>query len=191
MANLSPFQRGYGSLQFFSVAQKLPSDPWSSFYLTGLRRDSVTAASPGMFRDVPASDKDVATQSSKSSLGSFKRYPESTPELLFTVVDRGDLDMDLTPIEAGGAQPITVAPEVVHLSRFAAQYRLYIDEQCTSRVDLCLHNADVAERMRCSGLAHMWRMVATLLYGSGSDSLPNPHLSKAIAADFTNPRSAH
>lgn len=186
MANLSPFQRGYGSLQFFSLIQKLPSDPLSSFYLTGLRRDSVTAASPGMFRETPLSDKDVATPSSNSSLGSFRRYPESTPELLFTVVDRGDLDVDLTPIEAGGAQPITVAPEVVHLSRFAAQYRLYIDEKCASRVDLCLHNAEVAERMRCSGLAHMWRMVATLLYSSGSDSLPDAHLSKTIGADFMN-----
>ena len=56
MAELSPFQRGYGSLQVFSVHQKVPSSLADDFLLTGLRRDSVTAEAPGVFNETPMKD---------------------------------------------------------------------------------------------------------------------------------------
>lgn len=176
MANLSPFQKGYGSLQIFSVSQRLPSDPESEFYLTALRRDAVTASAPGMFREVQldgGEEVNPVASYAKPKASAVTRFPESSPELLFTVVDQGDLDEDSTPIEPGGAQPITVAPEVVHLSRFAAQYTLYPSEQLPTQFLLCLNNAQVAERLRCTELAHLWRMVASLLKSSGCDLLPD------------------
>jgi hypothetical protein len=51
MAELSPFQRGCGSLQIFSVHQKVPAGPAFDFMLTGLRRDAVTASAPGVFAE--------------------------------------------------------------------------------------------------------------------------------------------
>ena len=53
MANLSPFQQGYGSLQLFSVYQQVPKGPKSDFFLTGLRQDECTAEAPGVFREIP------------------------------------------------------------------------------------------------------------------------------------------
>lgn len=68
MANLSPFQSGYGSLQVFSVYQRVPKGPKNDFLLTGLRQDVYTAGAPGVFKEVPpegapddiASDQSVA-----------------------------------------------------------------------------------------------------------------------------------
>jgi hypothetical protein len=51
MAELSPFQRGCGSLQIFSVHQKVPAGPAFDFMLTGLRRDAVTASAPGVLAE--------------------------------------------------------------------------------------------------------------------------------------------
>lgn len=53
MAELSPFQHGYGSLQIFSVHQKVPSGLANDFLLTGLRRDAVTASAEGVFVETP------------------------------------------------------------------------------------------------------------------------------------------
>ena len=61
---------------------------------------------------------------------------------------------------------------MVHLSRFANAYKLYPDSRLPSRVDLCLHNAEVAENLRCRPLARMWRSVASMLRGSGLAELP-------------------
>lgn len=53
MANLSPFQRGFGSLQIFSINQQVPTGPKSDFKLTSLRQDELTANSPGVFQEFP------------------------------------------------------------------------------------------------------------------------------------------
>jgi len=53
MADLSPFQHGYGSLQIFSVHQNVPSGLADDFLLTGLRRDAVTASAQGVFAEAP------------------------------------------------------------------------------------------------------------------------------------------
>jgi hypothetical protein len=91
---------------------------------------------------------------------------------VFNIVDQGDLGTNALPIDKGDGT-ICVAPEVIHLSRFASSYKLYPDSKLPTRVDLCLHNAEVAENLRCGPLAWMWRSVATILRGSGLDELPH------------------
>jgi hypothetical protein len=51
MANLSPFQSGYGSLQLFSVYQNVPKGIENNVKLTGLRQDTETAEAPGVFKE--------------------------------------------------------------------------------------------------------------------------------------------
>jgi WD repeat-containing protein 24 len=176
MANLSPFQKGYGSLQIFSVCQPVPSGAASDFLLTGLRRDSVTANAPGIFRENPLESSSEHPRKSISSPSGWRaghRLPEAAPKIVFNIIDQGDLDDESNPVEEDGHEAIVIAPEVVHLSRFASRYRLYLDEECPSRVALCLRNADVAESLSQSSLAHMWRMVASMLESTGQDSLPD------------------
>jgi hypothetical protein len=93
----------------------------------------------------------------------------SPPELVFNVIDQGSLDEKSNPVDSQNA--FVVAPEVVHLSRFADSYKVYPDESCTARVDLCFFNAGVAQKLKCDSLARMWRMVASLLDGAGVDVL--------------------
>jgi hypothetical protein len=73
-------------------------------------------------------------------------HSEKVPELFFHVVDRGDLDGS-TPV-AANQMAITVAPEVVHLSRFAKRYKLHPDNELRSRFEVCLHNGGVAESLQ-------------------------------------------
>ena len=74
MANLSPFQRGYGSLQIFSLHQNVPSGEKYDYLLTGLRRDSVTAQAPGVFAEIPLGDVEEKTTIHQESV-SGKRHP--------------------------------------------------------------------------------------------------------------------
>ena len=176
MANLSPFQKGYGSLQLFSVCQVVPTGAYDDFLLTGLRRDSVTANAPGIFREIPSENSaDDASKSPAFPAGwrAGHRLPKAAPNINFNVIDQGDLDEESIPIDDDGRQTIIVAPEVVHLSRFAGRYRLYPDDECPSRVALCLHNADVAESLSQTSLSHMWRIVASMLESTGIDGLPD------------------
>ncbi|GKY92256.1 hypothetical protein MPSEU_000196700 [Mayamaea pseudoterrestris] len=169
MANLSPFQKGYGSLQIFSVSQALPSGSDAAFSLTGLRRDSATNAAPGIYREPALDTKDSLDV---NLITPRKVYPSAPLELVFNIVDQGNLDDESKPVEEQ-KQIITVVPEVVHLSRFASRYVLYPNEKIHTRVDLCLHNGFVAESLKCGHLAHMWRMVASMLDSCGNDSLPD------------------
>jgi hypothetical protein len=173
MANLSPFQKGYGSLQLFSVCQSVPSGPNSNFLLTGLRKDSVTARAPGVFRETPSEEgPEGFDSSSPKQWMTGIRLPSSVPEIVFNVLDQGDLDDQSTPVGEESQLGLTVAPEVVHLSRFASNYVLYPNETYTSRVALCRHNAIVASKLRCDALAQMWMTVATMLESAGLDGLP-------------------
>lgn len=88
-------------------------------------------------------------------------------------MDQGPLDENGLPSPDKEEEVICVAPEVVHLSRFAGSYKLYPDSECPTRVELCLHNGDVAEDLKCTLLARMWRSVAGMLSGSGLDELPS------------------
>jgi hypothetical protein len=171
MANLSPFQTGCGSLQIFSVCQAIPSGPRNEFLLTGLRGDIVTAKAPGVFREEPTVDGDSdGTKAYFSGKLVGGQLPTSEPELHFNIIDQGDLDSESQPATEGHA--ITVAPEVLHFSRFADRYEYYLGEKFPSRVELCMHNAYVAESLRFEPLAEMWKMVALVLDNSGVDGLP-------------------
>ena len=163
MANLSPFQQGYGSLQIFSVYQPLPVGPREDFILTGLRQDPVTAMAEGIFREDIVDRKDDATDSSTidSKLGT-DRIPYSAPEMSFNVIDEGDLDTNGRAI-LGDRSHHMVAPEVVHLSRFASMYELQPTDDLPTQKDLCEHNAEVADSLQYISLAHMWRLVASMV----------------------------
>ena len=84
-----------------------------------------------------------------------KVFPSSVPQLSFSVVDQGSLDKNSIPI-VNDNDLFCVAPEVVHLSRFARLHKLYPDASCPSRVDLCLYNSKVAEELRCGPLARTY-----------------------------------
>lgn len=175
MANLSPFQKGYGSLQLFSVCQPVPSGPQDDFYLTGLRRDAVTHAAPGIFREKLLDER--YDEPPSQLRGGRVQFPVSPPELVFNVIDQGELDNDSKPVvesnNARQSRVITVAPEVVHLSRFASNYILYPEPNCPTRVDMCHHNASVAQDLNCPNLVYMWRMMAFMLSSAGVDGLPD------------------
>jgi WD repeat-containing protein 24 len=169
ITNLSPFQHGFGSLQVFSVCQQVPGLK-QDFLLTGLRKDGATASASGVFRELP-SDADVQDYSNTWVAGN--RLPLNSPTISFNIVDQGNLDADNKPLlqEGERQQVIPVAPEVVHLSRFADQYKLY-PGRSTTRAQLCFYNGDVAESLQREGLAHMWRMVGFMLEKAGMDTLP-------------------
>ncbi|CAJ1936291.1 unnamed protein product [Cylindrotheca closterium] len=179
LANLSPFQTGYGSLQVFSVYQNVPKGAENDMKLTGLRRDQYTAQAPGIFKE-EMSDEEMEFDRS-DGLDFFepgRRFPDTSPELVFNVVDGGKLDSSGLPINED-VEAICIAPEVLHLSRFASSYQLYPDSELTARVDLCLHNAGIAENLRRDSLARMWRSIASMMQGAGLDELPKAGTSIA------------
>ena len=176
MANLSPFQKGYGSLQLFSVCQPVPSGPDSDVMLTALRRDKITANAPGIFCELPLNDdceqSKIRNSSTEHNTGLvdqlISRIPKDSPEIHFNVVDQGDLDEDSNPIDDitddyEQTKAIVVAPEVVHLSRFAQRYKMYVDSECPTRMVLCQHNANIAESLSQQELANMWRILCLCL----------------------------
>ena len=75
MANLSPFQQGYGSLQLFSIYQQVPSGRKCDFLLTGLRQDEYTARAPGIFREVPVEDTEGEQDETDGLWLAGKRLP--------------------------------------------------------------------------------------------------------------------
>ena len=98
------------------------------------------------------------------------------------MVDRGDLD-GATPVPAN-ERAIIVAPEVVHLSRFAKAYVLHPNSELPTRAHVCLHNGVVAETLQSGHLARMWRTVAHILEGSGLDELPDRNAQPENAMQF-------
>jgi hypothetical protein len=56
------------------------------------------------------------------------------------------------------------------MSRFAESYRWQRNSKFPTRFSLCLHNASVADRLRCGALARMWKLLGTLIKGSSLDS---------------------
>jgi hypothetical protein len=83
LANLSPFQRGYGSLQLFSVHQQVPNGAGSDFELTALRQDAITSKAPGVFKEAPI-EVSTNTSTSTQAPSGGRRLPERTPELVST-----------------------------------------------------------------------------------------------------------
>jgi WD40 repeat protein len=174
MANLSPFQRGCGSLQLFTVCQPVPSGPRNDFLLTGLRKDSVTAEAPGMFREIPTEEdlaaKEISLTTSSQQWSAARRLPPRDPVMVFNVLDQGDLTEGNLPV-SDEPEAITVASEMVHLSRFAGSYKLRPTEQFPTRASLCQHNSQVANQLHCYEVTHLWTTLASLLEGAGTDGL--------------------
>ena len=81
MANLSPFQRGFGSLQLFSVHQNVPNGLRNDKDLTCLRQDGATANAPGVFYE-PAIETDTESSNDHTRIPWGKRIPEKSPELV-------------------------------------------------------------------------------------------------------------
>jgi hypothetical protein len=76
IANLSPFQRGYGSLQIFSVHQSVPNGRLDDFALTGLRQDAATSKAPGVFREpVILSSRDLVQANKRQIVVPGTRIP--------------------------------------------------------------------------------------------------------------------
>ena len=96
-----------------------------------------------------------------------------SPKLLFSVIDPGDLDEPTPDVDSYNKNNnITVAPELVHVSRFAKSYRLHRDGSFPTRSSLCLHNCQVAERWFGYGsLARMWKLLVTILDDAGFENL--------------------
>lgn len=166
MANLSPFQKGFGSLQVFSLTQPKPNGSREEFELTALRTDEITSMAPGIFKE-----KKVVPALEEKSEGKRAQIPLS-PVISFNVIDQGDLHPDGAKPLGKPFEGVMIAPEVVHLSRFADQYRMYLDETNPTRASLCLHNAQVAKDLGQPALTHLWEMVANILSCSGHDDLP-------------------
>ena len=101
---------------------------------------------------------------------------------MFNVVDHGVLE-GTTPV-AINQKAITVAPEVVHLSRFAKGYKLHPEDGLSTRVSICLHNGRFADSLQCGHLSRMWRTVAEMLDGSGQDELPKANAQPANVMQF-------
>eukprot|EP00547_Thalassionema_nitzschioides_P002698 CAMPEP_0194214342 /NCGR_PEP_ID=MMETSP0156-20130528/15499_1 /TAXON_ID=33649 /ORGANISM="Thalassionema nitzschioides, Strain L26-B" /LENGTH=918 /DNA_ID=CAMNT_0038942573 /DNA_START=52 /DNA_END=2809 /DNA_ORIENTATION=- len=170
VANLSPFQPGYGSLQVFSVHHNVPHGRLDDYALTGLRQDAAISKAPGVFREPTISSSREGVQQDRQIIMNGQKIPNFSPRLTFNVIDQGDLNDESRPMMPHAS--IVVAPEVVHLSRFASSYKLYPDDTYQSGASLCLHNASVAETQYCGSLARMWRTLATMLNGSGLSYLP-------------------
>lgn len=180
LANKSPFSRGFGSLQICSVHQNVPYGKKNDFWLAGIRQDALTAEAPGIFREMPG-DVDIGLEKNDSTIAG-KRLPQHIPDLVFNSVDHGVLD-GATPV-AANKKAITVAPEVVHLSRFAKGYKLHPNGELPTRVSVCLHNGNFAESLQCGHLARMWRTVAEMLEGTGLDELPKASSQPANVMQF-------
>lgn len=95
-------------------------------------------------------------------------------------MDGGKLNSRGLPIDEE-EEAVCVAPEVLHLSRFASSYRLYPDSELATRIELCLYNSDVAENLHRDSLARIWRSIASMLQGSGLDELPRAGASASPA----------
>ena len=179
MANLSPFQQGYGSLQFCSVYQDVPNRPEDDFMLTGLRQDNPKDITSGVVnRDFDG----IESRKKEEQRGVENyRFPRAIPKLRFSIVDQGSLDAKGMPI-VNNEDVLYIAPEVLHMSRFARLYKLYPDKHHSTRVELCLYNSKVAEDLKCRSLARMWNKVSNLLHSSGLDELTSFDPSKPTNA---------
>lgn len=172
MANLSPFQKGFGSIQLFSVYQAVPTGPRNDFLLTGLRKDEITAVAPGIFREDSDENQEEEEFPIQEQWVTGKRLPPEVPKLGFTVCDFGLLDESSKPIDSGEKASLTIAPEVMHMSRFAESYAMYATDELATVVDLCFHNEGVARDLNFESLAHMWNMIASVLQSAEMHELP-------------------
>ena len=168
IANLSPFQRGYGSLQLILAHQNVPSGDNNDYQLCGLRRDIMTSMSRGVFQENPPG-KNYTHSAFDWKLKSSGQKPELLGPLTFISTDRGDLN-ELSESSLRKDE-VVIAPEVVHMSRFADSYQLYHDNEFQTKAKICRHNGSVAAGLNCHALSRMWSILASILDGSESEDI--------------------
>ncbi len=176
ITNLSPLQRGFGSLQIIAAHQKVPSGQNNDYLLCGLRRDEFTIQAPGFYKENMPSDDEHAIN--KYDWRPFQNgYNEGEEiHMSFFATDSGALeDLQLDSKEDDFHR---IAPEVMHLSRFAEGYKLRTDPIDKTKAAVCRYNASIAMGLNCKGHSRMWNMLASILDGSEFNSKP---LSKNLS----------
>ena len=178
IAEMSPFQKGFGSLQLIAAHQNVPSGRKNDYALCGLRRDRMTAKAPGIFKEPCAPEDDGGESAFEWNPRQGGLREQSTNlDLTFSTTDSGDLkDLGKKAI----TDEVTIAPEVVHMSRFADSYKLQRDAKSRTKAAVCRHNSNVAEDLNCMALARMWNILASLLEGSGSEELSGANAKKGF-----------
>ena len=169
ISELSPFQKGFGSLQVIAVHQNVPAGKKNEYALCGFRRDENTARAPGIFKE-DSSDNDEGGESKfqwNPELGGLKEQ-RTNLSLTFSTTDSGDLKEVMRKLDN---TKVGIAPEVVHLSRFADMYKLRRDAGSRTKASICRHNSKVAGNLNCTTLSRMWSMLASLLEGSRSSEI--------------------
>ena len=92
--------------------------------------------------------------------------------MAFSVIDPGNLCQPVVSTNSEHRGNISVAPELVHVSRFAKSYRLKRDASLPTRYLLCMHNSEVAERWFGKGpLSRMWRILGDVIAGTDVENL--------------------
>jgi hypothetical protein len=178
IAELSPFQKGYGSLQLITAHQNVPSGRKNEFELCGFRRDKMSARAPGIFKELPKSNNDDTTRKFvwNPSLGGLEQQSNNL-DLTFSTTDSGDLkDIMKVPYKS----KVTIAPEVIHLSRFADAYKLRRDSRARTKAAICRHNSKVARNLNCMALSQMWSMLSSLLDGCRSEDLADSNYKQSL-----------
>lgn len=168
ITNLSPFQHGFGSLQIISAHQRVPAGQNNDYLLCGLRQDEYTSLAPGFYmEDLPPPE--VYSNNTFQCSPKYKLRSDSNEiiNLSFHVTDCGALndlfssvrDDNLTPDE------VKIAPEVVHISRFAEGYKICTDESLPTKATVCRFNAAVAATLKYKGHTKMWNILSSILEG--------------------------
>lgn len=178
IAELSPFQKGYGSLQLITAHQNVPSGRKNEFELCGFRHDKMSAQAPGIFKELPISDYDDNARKFvwNPSLGGLEQQSNNL-DLTFSTTDSGDLK-DI--MKVSDKSKVTIAPEVIHLSRFADAYKLRRDSRARTKAAVCRHNSKVAKNLNCMALSQMWSMLSSLLDGCRSENLADSNYKQSF-----------
>lgn len=168
ITNLSPFQYGYGSLQIISAHQKVPSGQNNDYILCGLRRDELTSLAPGFFQEnLPSDDLHSINKFQLNPWDNVQIELNESVNLSFSVTDCGDLGelFSNSSEKPLSNNEVKIAPEVVHLSRFAEGYKICPDKLLRTKAAICRFNAAVAATLQCEGHSRMWKILASILEG--------------------------
>ncbi len=166
ITNLSPFQYGYGSLQIISAHQKVPSG--FDTLLCGLRRDEFTSLAPGFYmEDLPSDNSNAISKYQWEPKDDIRSVSNEMVHLNFHVTDYGNLNELFSDSNNKHIFPneVKIAPEVVHLSRFAEGYKICTDPSLPTKAAVCRFNAAVAATLKYEGHSRMWNILASILEG--------------------------
>jgi len=162
-----------GSLQLVSVHQNVPSGEENDFALTGL---CCNVKAPGIFEEVaPKKFREVNTADKKcfSAKVEIQKEPSHTPKLVFSLLDynRNTTSQSVSD-DSSQSRANPIAPELLNIAYFAKNYDLRRNQRLSTKTALCASNSKIAQlRSGCGDLARMWKILETLLSGSGFEEL--------------------